>query len=184
MRYNIVSLGSPEAHLGPNHYPASDLSRRQSGLASVANDARNAIIKVILSWSAIEAMKPYSIDFRQKIIEVYELEKISIRKLALRFRVAKSFIQNLIKKYKETGDIRPQGQGGSRPTKLNSEQLVILVEILENNNDATLEELSELLYEKTGIKVSRATISRMTQKLNYTFKKKLCMRQKKNEQMY
>ena len=35
-------------------------------------------------------MQPYSIDFRQKIIEVYEQEKISIRNLAQRFRVAKS----------------------------------------------------------------------------------------------
>ena len=30
-------------------------------------------------------MQPYSLDFRQKIIEVYELEKLSIRKLAKRF---------------------------------------------------------------------------------------------------
>ena len=35
-------------------------------------------------------MRPYSLDFRQKIIEVYEQEKISIRNLAQRFRVAKS----------------------------------------------------------------------------------------------
>ena len=42
-------------------------------------------------------MKPYSIDFRQKIIDVYENEKTSIRKLAERFRVAKSFIQKLVK---------------------------------------------------------------------------------------
>ena len=37
-------------------------------------------------------MQPYSIDFRQKIIEVYEQEKISIRNLAQRFYVTKSFI--------------------------------------------------------------------------------------------
>ncbi len=35
-------------------------------------------------------MQPYSLDLRQKIIEVYEQEKISIRKVAQRFRVAKS----------------------------------------------------------------------------------------------
>ena len=117
-------------------------------------------------------MKPYSIDFRQKILEVYEQEKTSIRKLAQRFRVAKSFVQNLIKQYKETGDITPKRQGGSPPTKLNSEELVSLVEIMETNNDATLEELCELLYEKTEVKVSRATMGRVTKKLNYTFKKK------------
>jgi transposase len=42
-------------------------------------------------------MKPYSIEFRQKIIEVHAQESISIRKLAQRFSVAKSFIQKIIK---------------------------------------------------------------------------------------
>ncbi|TRT81296.1 MAG: transposase, partial [Microcystis flos-aquae Ma_QC_C_20070823_S18] len=72
-------------------------------------------------------MRPYSVDFRQKIIDVWEKEKISIRELAKRFNVAKSFIQKLLKQYQETGDIRPRPQGGSPPSKLNSEQLVILV---------------------------------------------------------
>lgn len=53
-------------------------------------------------------MKPYSIDFRQKIIEVYKKEDISIRKLAKRFQVAKSFIQKLLKQYQQTGDITPK----------------------------------------------------------------------------
>ncbi|CCI35592.1 transposase [Microcystis aeruginosa PCC 9701] len=117
-------------------------------------------------------MRPYSVDFRQKIIDVWEKEKISIRELAKRFNVAKSFIQKLLKQYQETGDIRPRPQGGSPPSKLNSEQLVILVEIIEANRDATLQELSNLLYEKTEIKVSRATLGRITKKLNQSFPKK------------
>ena len=52
-------------------------------------------------------MKPYSSDFRQKIIDFYEKENFSIRKLAAHFGVAKSFVQKLIKQYKETGDISP-----------------------------------------------------------------------------
>ena len=73
---------------------------------------------------------------------------------------------------KETGDIRPRPQWGSPPSKLNSEQLVILVDIIEANRDATLQELSNLLYEKTEIKVSRATLGRITKKLNQSFPKK------------
>lgn len=116
-------------------------------------------------------MKPYSIKFRQKIIEVYENENISIRKLAQRFQVAKSFIQKLLKQYKQTGDISPQTQGGSPPSKLQKEQLIALIEIIEKNNDATLEELCDLLEEKRGIRVSRATMGRVTQQLNYSVKK-------------
>ncbi len=67
-------------------------------------------------------MKAYSIDLRQKIIKVHENENISIRKLAQRFRVAKSFIQKLLKQYRETGDITPRPQGGSSAPKLNEER--------------------------------------------------------------
>ena len=124
-------------------------------------------------------MQPYSIDFRQKIIEVYEQEKISIRNLSQRFHVAKSFVQKLLKQYQETGDIKPKRQGGNSPPKVQGADLVTLTEIIENNNDATLEELCELLEQQTGIKVSRATMGRISQKLDYTFKKKLSMQPKK-----
>lgn len=79
-------------------------------------------------------MQPYSIDLRKKIIEVRQQENISIRKLAERFKVAKSFVQRLLKRFEETGDISPIAQGGSPPTKLNSEQLVTLVEIIEETS--------------------------------------------------
>jgi transposase len=56
-------------------------------------------------------MKAYSIDFRQKIIDTYQQEKISQRKLANRFNVALSFIYKLLKQYRETGNIEPLPQG-------------------------------------------------------------------------
>ncbi len=124
-------------------------------------------------------MQPYSLDLRQKIIEVYEQEKISIRKVAQRFHVAKSFVQKLLKQYQQTGDLKPKRQGGNSPPKVQGADLVTLTEIIENNNDATLEELCELLAEKTGIEVSRATMGRISQNLDYTFKKKLFMLPKK-----
>jgi len=96
-------------------------------------------------------MHLYSIDLRKKIIEVRQQKNISIRKLAERFKVAKSFVQKLLKRFEETGDIIPIAQGGSPHTKLNSEQLVTLVQIIEENNDATLKESTELLESKTGI---------------------------------
>lgn len=117
-------------------------------------------------------MKPYSLDFRQKIVQIYEEEKLSMRKVAARFGVTKSFVQKILKQFKETGDLAPKPQGGNTAPKLGSQEIVILIEILENNNDATLQELCDLLEEKTGVKVSKSTLDRVIKKLNYSFKKK------------
>jgi transposase len=124
-------------------------------------------------------MKPYPIAFRQKIIQVYENENTSIRKLAQRFQVAKSFIQKLLKQYRETGSIEPLPQGGSPPSLIQEEQLITLIEIIENNNDATLEELCDLFQDKTSIKVSRATMGRITRQLKYSVKKNSSRSRKK-----
>ncbi len=123
-------------------------------------------------------MKPYSLDFRQKIVQIYEEEKLSMRKVAARFGVAKSFVQKILKQSKETGDLAPKPQGGNTAPKLGSQEIVILIELLEKNNDATLQEICDLLEEKTGIKVSTSTLDRVIKKLDYSFKKRLFMPKK------
>ena len=124
-------------------------------------------------------MKAYSLDFREKIILVYEKEEISQRELAKRFCVAKSFIQKLLKQYRETGEIAAKPFAGGVKLKLTSSQLVSLAEVIEANNDATLEELCNLFQEKTGVAMSRATMGRMTQRLKITVKKNITPRRKR-----
>lgn len=123
-------------------------------------------------------MNPYPIEFRQKIIDTYITEKPSIRQLALRFNTAKSFIQKLLKQYKETGDISPKRQGKIPPRKVSDEDMLVLIEIIEANKDATLQELCNLLENATGVKVCCTTMWKITQELNYTVKKNTVCRRK------
>ena len=116
-------------------------------------------------------MKAYSIDLRQKIIEVHEREENSQRKLAQRFGVALSFIVKLLKQYRQTQEISPKPFNGGVKLKLTPDNLQVLIDLIEGNNDATLKELCSLLEEKTGITISRATMGRMSQRLKLTVKK-------------
>jgi transposase len=116
-------------------------------------------------------MKAYSLDLRQKIIDVYEQEKISQRQLARRFNVALSFIVKLLRQYRITGNLLPKPFNGGVKLKLDSENLVALAELIENHNDATLDELCQMLKECRGVSISRATMGRMTQRLQLTVKK-------------
>ena len=116
-------------------------------------------------------MKAYSLDLRSRIVKTYKSETISQRALAQRFCVATSFVQKLLKQYRETGNLAPKPHGGGHPTKLSGAQELVLAELVAAKNDATLVELAELLAEHTQVRVSPATVSRTILRLNLTRKK-------------
>ncbi len=118
-------------------------------------------------------MKAYSIDLRQKIVEAYERGNISQRQLAQQFNVALSFIEKLLKQYRETGSVAPKLRTQQTPTKLNQEQLDLLKQLVEANNDATLDELRFELAQKTGVLIGRSTVERMLKKLDLSVKKNI-----------
>ncbi|MFM7278545.1 MAG: hypothetical protein ACKO1I_12980 [Microcystis aeruginosa] len=76
-----------------------------------------------------------------------------------------------MKQSRETGDIRPKTYRCGRHLKLTQEQMIALGELIEENNDATLTELSELFLERTGIVLSVATVARIAERLRMTRKK-------------
>jgi transposase len=118
-------------------------------------------------------MKPYSLDFRQKVVEAYEAGGISQRQLAKNFRVTVSFVQNLLKQKRQLGTIAPKVRTQQTPTKLNADQLKILRQLVEEQPDAILAEYQERLHKKTGVLISIATTDRMIRlKLKLTVKKK------------
>ena len=125
-------------------------------------------------------MQPYSLEFRQKIIDTYAEENTSQRQLAQRFRVASSFVQKILKQYRETGSIEPKQRLEQTPTKLNSAQLDILKNLVEANNDATLAELCALLFQETNIRVGVSTMFRMLKKQDLTLKKNTSSERKRN----
>lgn len=116
-------------------------------------------------------MKAYSLDLRQKIVDTYAEGKISQRHLAKQFRVALSFVQKLLKQQRDTGSIASKIRTEQTPTKLNLEQLKVLEQLVAEHNDATLQELRDLLEQEIGVWVGRSTIDRMLKKLNLTVKK-------------
>jgi transposase len=125
-------------------------------------------------------MQPYSLEFRQRIIDTYAEENTSQRKLAQRFRVAPSFVQKILKQYRETGSIEPKQRLEQTPTKLNSVQLDILKKIVAANNDATLAELCDLLLQETNIRVGVSTMFRILEKQDLTLKKNTSSKRERN----
>jgi transposase len=118
-------------------------------------------------------MKPYSIDFREKIVRAAQEEGSSICKTAQRFMVDKNLVQKLLKQQRTQGHVIAGKQGGSMASPV-MEYKDQLIAIYEKNNDATLAEYCELLADETGKWVSVPTMCRTLRKLELIRKKKRC----------
>lgn len=117
-------------------------------------------------------MNHYSIDLRQKVIEAYENHEGSQRQLASRFKVSLGFIQNLLKRYRIDDTIEPRPRAKGFPPKL-AEHKEDVKTLVEQNPDSTLQELTVLIEQKSGVRVSVSTLHYFLQKLKLTRKKKL-----------
>ncbi len=115
-------------------------------------------------------MKPYSIDFREKIVKAYQEGNTSVRKIATRFDVSKSFVHRMLKQQKIAGHLLPAKQGGSMKSELEGHQTQLAL-MVEKYPDATLSEYCEYWGETYNHWVSTSTMCRALQREQLTRKK-------------
>ena len=116
-------------------------------------------------------MKPYSSEFREKIVKIYEEVDTSIRKVAARFDVSKRFVQKFLKQKQATGHVQPKQQGGSPKSVLHS-RTTKLTQMVEKYPDSTLSEYCEFWLMSYKEAISRSMRCRELQKQNLTLKKR------------
>ena len=117
----------------------------------------------------------YSGDLRRRVIIAWEAKEGSQRQLAERFKVSLSFVRNLLRHYRQNGQIEAKRRGGYQQPTIQNEQLSIIQSLVEEKNDLLLRELCDRYQEKTGIRVSIPTMHRAIEKLGLRCKKKVFM---------
>jgi transposase len=115
-------------------------------------------------------MKPYSVDFREKVVSAIEKGDSSFRKVAERFAISKNCVERWVIQKRTQGHVVPRKQGGSVSAVM--QYKAQLMSIHEKQSDATLAEYCELLADATGLWVSQSTMCRTFQRLNLPRKKK------------
>lgn len=115
---------------------------------------------------------PYSTDLRQRVIDAYKANEGSQRQLAKRFKVRLSFVQRLIRRHENTGQVTAKLHAGGARAKITVEGLPIVQQLVNEQPDALLAELCARLQERSGLKVSIPTMHRAVQRLGLTTKKK------------
>jgi transposase len=121
-------------------------------------------------------MKPYSSDFREKILEAYLQKEGSIRQLAQRFNVSARFVWDLIRRFRHTGSYVPKPHGGGNPPCIAPSQQAMISALVKQYPDATLQELCRHVEENCQVNVSKSRMQRTRDLLQLTRKKRLSTR--------
>jgi transposase len=79
----------------------------------------------------------------------------------------------LLKRYRIDRTVEPRAHGRGKSAKLSPEQEGVIATLVEQDNDAILVELCDRLEQRVGVRISRATMGRIVQKLKLTRKKTL-----------
>jgi transposase len=116
-------------------------------------------------------MKAYSQDLRQRVLLAID-QGDSQAEVAATFAISVATIKRYLKARRETGYVLPKAIPG-RPAVKGAALQLGLLEQLEAHPDATREEHCQMWEERTGIKVSTASISRARLALGWTQKKDL-----------
>src|SRR5512143_24120 len=114
-------------------------------------------------------MRAYSQDLRERVVEAVRRGEGTLQQIADRFLVSVSFITRLMQLHRSTGSLGPRPHGGGNPAVLAPEDLERLRALVQEQPDATLEELRQRL----GASCSLMTISRALRKLGLPRKKKI-----------
>jgi len=112
----------------------------------------------------------YSSDLRPRVIIAWEAKEGSQRQLAERFKVSLSFVRNLLRHYRQNGQIEAKRRGGYQQPIISHDDLKIIKSLVEEKNDLLLRELCERYQERTGIRVSISTMHRALEKLDISRK--------------
>jgi transposase len=111
------------------------------------------------------AMNAYSLDLREKILRACDQHLGSQRAIAALCGVSQSFVEKLVRRRRERGDIAPRPHAGGERAIGDASALACVRHLVHTRPDATLAELCEQLQAQHGLRVSVPTMARLVKRL-------------------
>jgi transposase len=116
--------------------------------------------------------KPYSLDLRQRVVKAYEEGHESYAAVGAHFNVGEATVNRWVARFRSTGSLEPLPHGRGPDSIVDEKGLSVLCGLLDEQRDATRNELAQAYLEQTGVSLSVATVGRKLVQLGYTRKKK------------
>src|SRR5512147_150857 len=114
------------------------------------------------------AMRPYSMDLRERIAAAVDHHEGSIRRIARTFRVSTAFIVRLLQRRRAAGTLAPEPHGGGPPPALGPDDQERLADLIREQPDATLGGLKQ----RGGFTCSLKTLWLAWRRRHLTYKEK------------
>jgi transposase len=116
-------------------------------------------------------IEAYSLDLRERAVALLD-EGASSPEVAEMLGVSDSWVRKMRLRRGRLGHLKPDSPPG-RERKLTLDDQVVLCELLDEQPDATLEELAERMAKRQRVSVSISTLSRRLIELGLTRKKRV-----------
>ena len=115
--------------------------------------------------------KAYSEDLRKRVWAAWQQGEWSQQEVAVRFGVSESFVRDLSRRFRTTGNVAAKVHGGGRRPVADQKTLARLEALVTKRDDLTNDEYHRQLVAK-GATLSRATVGRLLLRLELTRKKR------------
>ena len=112
-------------------------------------------------------METYSMDLRERVIRAYDQKVGTQEQIAELFGVSVPWIKKLLRRRRQTGTIAPKAHGGGWTPKFSGRKLDKLKRLVEQDRDATLQEL----LDRSGVEASIMAVHRALERLGCRRKK-------------
>ncbi len=110
-----------------------------------------------------------SMDLRERAVAAYEAGVGTQKAVAERFQISQSTLSLWLKHKRERGTLEPRRPRGAA-RKLSDDDDRLILKLLEQRSDLTLEELADGLRDR-GIEVSRFAVGRALRRMGWSRKK-------------
>jgi transposase len=112
-------------------------------------------------------METYSMDLRERVMRAYDQKVGTQEQVARLFGVSAPWIKKLLRRRRKTGSIAPKPHGGGWTPKFSGRKLQQLKALVEQDPDATLQEL----LDRSGVDASIMAVHRALDRLGCRRKK-------------
>jgi transposase len=116
--------------------------------------------------------RPYSTDLRERVLRACEVGEESQAVIAYRFEISESAVGSWLRQLRQEGRRVPTPHGRGFRSLLDEDNAAVLRVLVQEKNDATLDEYAQAFTAKTGEDISGSSISRALKRHGLVLKKR------------